>query len=286
VTVDRLADTVREQVALGRLLPLGGPGDAVWITERAAVRALRRACAGVPGVRLRTLAAGPDEVDRPDEPDDPDGSGSLVGEEAGPADRHLPAAAPLGALPHQPLRIEAAFDAAPDEPLPVSAERLREALFAAAADGVGLPVARVDLRVTGLLDGGDDAQDAAGADAEEGAQGQEGPAGEPLDDPVRAAGPVPGPTLAADRAEPLRAAVAAVPGVLRLTRELAGIAGLRVRDARPPQEPARRVQIQLATAPGFPPLDVARRAAAAAVSAAQDGARGPVTAAVVVTAVG
>jgi hypothetical protein len=137
----------------------------VWITERAAVRALRRACAGVPGVRLRTLAAGPDEVDRPDGPDGPDGSGSPVGEEAGPADRQLPAAAPLGALPHQPLRIEAAFDAAPDEPLPVSAERLREALFAAAADGVGLPVARVDLRVTGLLDGGDDAQDAAAARA-------------------------------------------------------------------------------------------------------------------------
>ncbi|NUP44036.1 MAG: nucleopolyhedrovirus P10 family protein, partial [Streptomyces sp.] len=53
--MDRLARTVREQVALGRLLPLGGAGDAAWITESAAVAVLRRAADALPGVRLGTL---------------------------------------------------------------------------------------------------------------------------------------------------------------------------------------------------------------------------------------
>jgi hypothetical protein len=58
MTSDRLAQAVREQVAIGRVLPLGGPADAAWITEQAAARVLRTAAAGVPGVRLGTLRVG------------------------------------------------------------------------------------------------------------------------------------------------------------------------------------------------------------------------------------
>ncbi|MGC3004257.1 nucleopolyhedrovirus P10 family protein, partial [Streptomyces sp. G35A] len=35
-TADRWTRAVREQVGLGRLLPLGGPRDGAWIAERAA----------------------------------------------------------------------------------------------------------------------------------------------------------------------------------------------------------------------------------------------------------
>ncbi|MCZ9338699.1 nucleopolyhedrovirus P10 family protein, partial [Streptomyces sp. TRM76130] len=33
-TADRWARTVREQLGLGRFLPLGTPPDGAWITER------------------------------------------------------------------------------------------------------------------------------------------------------------------------------------------------------------------------------------------------------------
>ncbi|MET9473777.1 hypothetical protein ABZY04_17860, partial [Streptomyces sp. NPDC002922] len=39
---------VRQRLGLGRLLPLGGPADGAWISERAAVAVLRRS-AGTPG---------------------------------------------------------------------------------------------------------------------------------------------------------------------------------------------------------------------------------------------
>ncbi|MYS19117.1 nucleopolyhedrovirus P10 family protein, partial [Streptomyces sp. SID4948] len=129
MTMDRLTRSVREQVALGRLLPLGGPQDLAWITESAAVRALRQAAAGMSGVRLREVAVLPADWD----------------------EAELPAGAPTGALPHLPVRVEAAFDAAADEPLPLTAQRLRDVLWEAAADGVGLRVSAVDLRITGLL---------------------------------------------------------------------------------------------------------------------------------------
>jgi hypothetical protein len=251
VTTDRLTRTVREQVALGRLLPLGGPDDAVWITESAAVRALRRACAALPGARLGEV-------------------GVTLGE--GMAEG-VPAAAPLGALPHLPLRIEAEFEAAADEPVPVVADRLRDRLWDAASAGLGLAVEAVDLRVTGLLEGdrpasaatdGDDLSDAADPDGE----------------------PEPGPAGVRGPAAAVEAAARAVPGVLRLTRRLAGLGnGPRVHDTEPPQAPARHVQLQIATAPGHLPLTAARHAAAAAAEAAAPGARGPVSAAVVVTEV-
>ncbi|MYU64115.1 nucleopolyhedrovirus P10 family protein, partial [Streptomyces sp. SID69] len=56
---DAWTQVVRHQVGLGRLLPLGGPGDGAWIAEDAAGAALRVAVAdGLPGVRLGALRIG------------------------------------------------------------------------------------------------------------------------------------------------------------------------------------------------------------------------------------
>lgn len=243
--MDRLTRTVRQQVALGRLLPLGRPGDTAWITERAAVALLRRAAAEVPGVRL--------------------GAASLAAHSPS-ADGEMPRAAPLGALPHVPLLIEADFEAVVTRPLPQSAERLREALWTAARDAVGLTVGAVDLEVTGLLE------------EEPGA-----PEPDVDDDPPDPEPAVRGAAAAVD------AAVRAVPGVLRLTGRLASLGpGVRVTDdpVDPPAPGAprgRRVQVQIAVAAGHVPLVVARSAAAAAATAAAADAPGPVSTAVVVT---
>jgi hypothetical protein len=254
VTTDRLTRTVREQVALGRLLPLGGPDDAVWITEEAAVGVLRHSCAALPGVRLGEV-----EVD-------------LVPAEGPTA--AVPGAAPMGALPHGPVRIGAGFEAGADEPLPVAADRLRSALWESARNALGLDVWAVDLRVTGLLE-----DDGAAGPADAGDSGRGGDAAEPE------AGPGIGPPGVAETVE---AAARAVPGVLRLTRRLAGFGtGLRVRDHTSeeggPQAPGRQVQVQIAVAPDRVPLEVARAVVAAVSAAAVPGAPGPVTAAVVVT---
>lgn len=131
MATDRLAHAVRQQLRLGRLLPLGGPEDGAWLTERAADAVLRRAADGVPGVRLGTLRialADPEAAARPVVP------------------------APPSALPPGPLRVEAEFAATADRPLPAAADRLRGALLGAAADRLGLAVGAVDLRVTDVLD--------------------------------------------------------------------------------------------------------------------------------------
>ncbi|MER6085545.1 hypothetical protein ABT156_46025, partial [Streptomyces sp. NPDC001833] len=65
MTADRRTDTVRHLLGLGRLLPLGGPQDGAWLTEAAADAVLRRAAAGVAGVRLgavRIALADPADV--------------------------------------------------------------------------------------------------------------------------------------------------------------------------------------------------------------------------------
>ncbi|MGA6226178.1 nucleopolyhedrovirus P10 family protein, partial [Streptomyces umbrinus] len=48
MTADRWTQAVRNQLGLGRLLPLGGPHDGAWITEAAATAVLRRAARSVP----------------------------------------------------------------------------------------------------------------------------------------------------------------------------------------------------------------------------------------------
>ncbi|WP_433548261.1 nucleopolyhedrovirus P10 family protein [Streptomyces sp. CA-294286] len=122
---------VRQRLGLGRLLPLGGPGDGVWIAERAADRVLRLAGRSVDGTALGALRVGLAEPD------------AVPGSPAVPP--------PPGSLPLGPLCVTAEFRATPHEPIPYTAKRLRSALFAAAADRLGLEVVEVDLRVTGLL---------------------------------------------------------------------------------------------------------------------------------------
>ncbi|RII18560.1 hypothetical protein DSC45_11625 [Streptomyces sp. YIM 130001] len=129
MTVDRWTLAVRQQLGLGRLLPLGGAADGTWITEQAASRVLREAASRVAGVRLESLRL------------DTSGTGA---EPAVPA--------PPSSLPPGPLRLEADFSATTREPLPAAAERLRAALTAAADHRLGLALLTADLRVTALED--------------------------------------------------------------------------------------------------------------------------------------
>ncbi|MFD0310677.1 nucleopolyhedrovirus P10 family protein [Streptomyces sp. NPDC127119] len=181
MTADRWTQAVRQQLGLGRLLPLGGPGDGAWITEAAAVAVLRRAVRPVQGVRLGSLRlalADPDSASEPAVPPPP------------------------SALPPGPLRIDAEFAALPTEPLPAAASRLRAALTATAVDALGLTVTEVDLRVTGLLEEG-------------------GGPPEPADSgPVPAAGPRPSPGTDESRVAAAALAVPAVtalPSKVRIT---------------------------------------------------------------------
>ncbi|MFC8808690.1 nucleopolyhedrovirus P10 family protein [Streptomyces anthocyanicus] len=243
-TADRWTRAVREQLGLGRLLPLGGPGDGAWIAERAAREVLLAAARGVAGVRpgdLRVGLADPDDVREPAVP------------------------LPPGALPPGPLRVTADFavvvgpTTAVAEPLPATAARLRAALAEAAAARLGLTAADVDLRVTGLLDetpeagpeagpgpGPVDAADAADTDADTGD-------GEASGDEGRVA----------------RAALT-VPGVARLT----GVLGRPVHLTEPPPRegalPRRHVRVELAVRADHRAVEVARRVRAAVSEAVAD----------------
>ncbi|MEY9489489.1 hypothetical protein RKD26_005283 [Streptomyces calvus] len=123
---------VRQQLGLGRILPLGEARDGAWIAERAAAEVLRHAVArDAPGVRLGGLRIGPVDREGADEPVVPP---------------------PPSALPPGPLRVTAEFAATAQRPLPVTASGLRAVLADVAARRIGLVVAEVDLRVTELLD--------------------------------------------------------------------------------------------------------------------------------------
>ncbi|MDT0480448.1 MULTISPECIES: nucleopolyhedrovirus P10 family protein [Streptomyces] len=131
MTAEQWARTVRHQLGLGRLLPLGGPRDGAWISEDAAQGVLRAAVRELPDVRLGGVRIGL----------------------ADPEDTHEPAVPPPpSALPPGPLRVTAEFEATPARPLPVTAERLRTALAGAAERLLGLELGEVDLRVTALVD--------------------------------------------------------------------------------------------------------------------------------------
>ncbi|GAA3171610.1 MULTISPECIES: hypothetical protein [Streptomyces] len=211
------AHRVRRELGCGRVLPLGGPADGCWITEEAAARVLRARAAALPGLRLGALRIGL-------------------------ADHHGPrpsAPAPPSALPPGPLRITADLAAAPDRPLPRAAEELRTALLETADRALGLPVAAVDLQVTGVLD-------AAGTAARE-----------------RPAPPGPGIGLSPQEAgvpDPVAGAVLAVPGVVRLAATLGGT-------SRPVRQVPGGLLVQLMTGPGHRASEVARAARAAAGAA-------------------
>ncbi|KAA6222620.1 hypothetical protein CP973_12370 [Streptomyces albofaciens JCM 4342] len=215
---DQLVTAVRQQLGLGRLLPLGGPADGAWIAERAAAGVLRKAGDALPGLRVGTVRLSLAEPDAPPEAAVP---------------------APPSALPPGPLRIEADFAATAGRPVPASAGLLREALLTCGAERLGLEVAAVDLRATDLLDG-DDGGDEGGNDAPGGGGGAE--------TADTAAGPA---GATAGDADPLEAAVLRVPGVVRLVPALGAL-------SRPVRHDDGHVLVQLAVAADRRALDVAR----------------------------
>ncbi|GAA3378680.1 hypothetical protein GCM10020367_59160 [Streptomyces sannanensis] len=267
MATDGWTPAVRQHIGLGRLLPLGGPEDGAWITERAAGGVLSRAASGVPGIRLGTVRirlADPEAAPEPSVP------------------------APWTALPPGPLRIETEFSAPARQPLPVSAEQLRQALLAAAHERLGLVTAEVDLHVTDLLE---DLTSVAEAEAERPAPVAAADTGASH---VAASGPLPpspGPVPLRKPAAELAEAAAAVVGVTRLApvsglpmpQTQRGAHPIRIRDSNDP--PGRHVQIELATAENHRALDVALAVRTAVTAAARADAPGPVTVAVLVTAV-
>ncbi|MFF3496925.1 nucleopolyhedrovirus P10 family protein [Streptomyces sp. NPDC002795] len=229
MTADRWTQAVRTQLGLGRLLPLGGPQDGAWLTEPAATQALRRAVQGLHGVRLGALRIGLADPDTAAEPAVP---------------------APPSALPPGSLRLTADCAATTDEPLPVAADRLREAL-AGAAEWVGLVVTEVDLQITALLD-----------EADQVAEADSGSAGEP--DPAASK-----PTAPSGDAGRAAEAALAVPGVSRLTGALGGL-GRAVHIEEQPGEaalPRRHVRVELAVSADVRAIEVTGAVRAAVAKA-------------------
>ncbi|MEU9350147.1 hypothetical protein AB0D65_03810 [Streptomyces griseoloalbus] len=242
---------VRQQLDLGRLLPLGGPDDGTWITEQAAVRVLGRAAAEIPGVRLASVRIGAAPLEPVSEP--------AV---------HPPASA----LPPGPLRIEAAFTASLGQPLPETADQLRSALLNAAAERLGLATVTADLRVTDLHEGpetGETSRTAARATRPS-----------PETAAARSSPTVTGTASVRGPVGDLADVATGVPGVARLTAVL-GSHPVKVEDQDDP--PGRHIEVRLAVAGGHHPLEVARAVRAAVADAATTGTSGPVTAAVLIT---
>ncbi|MPY64288.1 nucleopolyhedrovirus P10 family protein [Streptomyces spongiae] len=256
MTADEWTKAVRRQVGLGRVLPLGGPRDGAWITERAAGSVLRRAADSTRGVRLGRLRISLVDPDAPYEPAVPP---------------------PPSALLPGPLRIDADFLASADptalgaEPLPATAARLRASLATAAAERLGLTVTEVDLRVTGLRDADADVGVGADADADATTAGpdegrsEEEPAAEPPGDGEESR---------------VGAAALSVPGVARLTGALGGL-GRPVHIEPDATLPRRHVRVEVAVAGAERVLDVALGVRAAVGEALPDRP----SVAVVVTAV-
>ncbi|MFD0419139.1 nucleopolyhedrovirus P10 family protein [Streptomyces sp. NPDC127108] len=240
MTGDGWTSVVRRQLSLGRMLPLGGPGDGAWLAESAARAVLRGSAARVAGARvtrLRVSLAEPHSA-----PLSPDAYVSAV-------------PSPPSALPPGPLRISAEFQAATTEPLATAADRLRTALGSAAAERLGLVVTEVDLRVTGLMEG-DAAPSADGdpADVPSGARPGHGDE-PPADDEGRVA-----------------RAVLAVPGVSRMAGVLGGPArAVHIEEHEAPLTlPRRHVRVELAADARHRTLDVARAVRTAVTGALPD----------------
>ncbi|MFE7120608.1 hypothetical protein ACFU99_34780 [Streptomyces sp. NPDC057654] len=253
MVTDRLAQAVRQQLSLGRVLPLGGPADGAWITERAARGVLRQAADALPGVRLGRLRIGASD------------SGATV-------ERSTAVPPPPSALPPGPLGVEARFAATADQPLPTTAGLLRDTLRATAVDRLGLAVDTVDLHITSLFD---DEAEAEAAVAEE------------AEDPAASASPyAPGdaPSGAHTETGAVEDAARGVPGVTRLAPALGGPAAHAVRIEDHAAE-GRHVQVQLAVGADRRALDVALAVRAAVAEALAPRATSPVTVAVLVTAV-
>ncbi|MFF8946273.1 nucleopolyhedrovirus P10 family protein [Streptomyces sp. NPDC014864] len=277
MTADGWTRTVRHQLALGRLLPLGGPSDGAWITERAAEAVLRRAAGRTPGVRLgplRITVADPESARDPVVP------------------------APPSALPPSDLRVLADFAATADEPLPTTAARLRETLATAAAQALGLTVTDIDLRVTALLTGDTgEAEEAAGYEGRtERAQEAEGAGAAAVGGPAGTGRTAPngggaeGAGGAAGAGSPeggeggrgeghagtdatlVSEAVLAVPGVLRLAGALGGLGRpVHIEERRGAAAlPHRHVRVEVALRADQRAVEVARQIRAAVAEALPD----------------
>ncbi|MBO1335203.1 nucleopolyhedrovirus P10 family protein [Streptomyces sp. VRA16 Mangrove soil] len=231
MTADRWAQAVRQQLGLGRVLPLGEAGDGAWVTEGAARGALRRAVATMPGVRLGALRLALCDPGTADEPAVP---------------------APPSALPPGPLRIDAQCEVTADEPLPQTAARLRAALTDAARERLGLVVAEVDLEVTALLDEAPRPQQ----------EPEPGPAPAPAEEsaPTGDAGRAARAALGVAGVARLTGALGGMGRAVHIT-ETAGAATL----------PRRHVRLELAVASGQRALDVARAVREAVTTALPDG---------------
>ncbi|WP_328736869.1 nucleopolyhedrovirus P10 family protein [Streptomyces bobili] len=233
MTADRWTRVVREQLGMGRLLPLGEPRDGAWISEEAAEEVLRRAARELPGVRLGVLRIAVADLGRAHEPVVP---------------------APPSALPPGPLRVTAEFAAVASAPLPTTASRLRTALAVAAAERLGLVVAEVDLRVTALLD-----------------QAQEEEQEEARPEPD--SGRRPRPAGAAREGDEARAAEAAlaVPGVSALTDVLGRAVRLEERQVEGTAAlPRPHARVEIAVRAGHRALEVAREVRSAVSGALPD----------------
>ncbi|WP_330456340.1 hypothetical protein OIB37_05250 [Streptomyces sp. NBC_00820] len=258
---------MRQQIGLGRLLPLGGPEDGAWITERAVDEVLSRAACRVSGIQLGTVRvrlANPEAAAEPSVP------------------------APWSALPPGPLRIEADFSARSLQPLPDSAEQLRQALLIAAHERLGLVTASIDLHVTDLLDDRAPAAEVTPQHPSPVAGAGTGASQVAAPDPVQ---PSPGQGSVRGPAALLANVAAAVPGVTRLATVSPPMPhtgarpahSVRIEDSNDP--PGRHVQVELATDETHRALDVALAVRTAVTTAAAADAPGPVTVAILVTAV-
>ncbi|MFE2423303.1 Asp23/Gls24 family envelope stress response protein [Streptomyces hokutonensis] len=121
----RVMDVVRLELRPGRPMPLGEPGEDLWIMEAVAARSLRAAAERVPGVRAGSCRLVPG----------PGGGG------AGAVEVRLDVHAPSGAV------------------LPELADQVRRQVWAAAESELGMPMASVDIRVTDLVDVPADSQE-------------------------------------------------------------------------------------------------------------------------------
>ncbi|MFG3517727.1 nucleopolyhedrovirus P10 family protein [Streptomyces bobili] len=232
MTADRWTRVVREQLGMGRLLPLGEPRDGAWISEEAAEEVLRRAARELPGVRLGVLRIAVADPGRAHEPVVP---------------------APPSALPPGPLRVTAEFAAVASAPLPTTASRLRTALAVAAAERLGLVVAEVDLRVTALLDQAQEEQEEARPEPDSGRRPR--PAGAARE---------------GDEARAAEAALA-VPGVSALTDVLGRAVRLEERQVEGTAAlPRPHARVEIAVRAGHRALEVAREVRSAVSGALPD----------------
>lgn len=257
----RVVDAVRGGQRPGPPLPLGEPGEDLWIVEAAAARVLRTAAELAPGVRAgscRVVPAG--------------------GTTAGRVAVRLGIQAPLGA---------------PD--LPGLAEQARGHVRRAAERRLGLRIEGVDIHITDLSDGPDtpDAPAPAGVTDRAAPPGRTAPPDSPEDFEEQGE-----PMTHAALGDELAATVRRVPGVAFLAPGATGRLGVALSGARQDEADAGglhvsppdatglwRIDARIVTRADARALDTAR-ATAAAVGAHLEAARPGRTARVRVTVTG